>query len=755
MKPLSRWYLFEDLPLIALGIILFFLLVLNVHTKWTGSIDSTLYDQQLQLLPKQQEPDVIVVEIDEQSLNLIGSWPWDRSLHAQLISELSGAKVIAFNVLLDDNGASEQSDRLLKEAMQNHGQVVLPVYREQSVTDAMQRMVLPDLDFSAVAMLGHVESYPDQDGILRRAHLQSVVDGREWPHFSLLAAQQVMLPSSLPVEDSRGLLVPFSSPVFQTVSYVDVLAQQVPAETFAGKIVFVGMTAAAIGDPLLVSGASNGMQTPAVYINAAVFHAVTREQWINPVPEWSAYGISFLMVLLAVLYVPRLSGLNQIFLTIALLASCLVVSQLLLLRHHSFPISALLGALLFIPFLWNLLRLSRLYRYLNIEVQRLHQQQAEQPFASPVHEEQLPDYDGDIFSRQLAVLQQVRKSSDHAQALFEHSIDSIASGILISDVNGRILFRNRAIDRLFPDNQSTLFELLSVISLQANQEWRDIEKQVLIESEPVVCEGRWQELEFAINIRLLSDPQLDVPLLVVNLTDVSEIKRAQQARLETIDFLSHDLRSPIASIRALVQQARSDGEHLNLDSLLDSVDRYSERSLHFAEQFLQLARVESAVSVDLYEMDMYSICQDAIDTLYYQAKAKSQIINLTCGADSWAWVNGEWMERILVNLISNAIKYSPEHTGIEVNVDVLESVNDEGLIRIAVKDSGTGISPELQSRLFGSFQKGSSKEGIGLGLRFVDVALRRHGSEIQLKSSSAGSTFFFDIKKVDTFHTLD
>lgn len=707
-------------------------------------MDNALYDRQIQLLPHQSNRDVIIIEIDDQSLGLIGPWPWDRSLHAELLSKLGATRLVVYNILIDDNQISDQSDRLFKSALTAHGRTLLPVYAEQTLVSADKRMVLPDADIADQVMLGHVNSYVDDDGILRRINLFDEISGRHWPHFSLLAAQQAgQVPLSL--HNQSRLLVPFSQLHFNSYSFVDVVTDQIDSRVFTDKVVFVGVTAAAVGDPLLVSGAADGMQTPAVYINAAAFHAIQNEQWISELPIWLVCVFSFLLVVVAVTLVPRLSGINQIAVTTALLLCSFCISQVCLYRGYWFPVSALMIALLLIPFLWNLLRLSRLYRYLKIEVERLSEQQSQQSFRLPDSTASTLQEEGDMFSRQLSLLQRIRQAADQSQALFEHSIDSIASGIIVSDQSGNILFRNKVVKILFTKQHSQLFDQLASIALNGKRNWDDVQSQALHNSEIAVYEGRYNERELAVSIRCLHDPLLASPLLVVNLADITEIKRAQQSRLETIDFLSHDLRSPMASIRALVQQAKNQTAPLDIGDLLSKVDRYSERSLYFAEQFLQLARVESDSEIELYEVDLYAVCQDAMDSLYHQAQAKSQLIDLQCDNNCWAMANGELLERVVLNLLSNAIKYSPENSVITVRVRALDQSDD---IQVRISDQGSGIPEALQGKLFGSFQRGSSGQGVGLGLRFVDIALQRHGSQIKFESCPSGSTFYFNLTRI-------
>ena len=241
-------------------------------------------------------------------------------------------------------------------------------------------------------------------------------------------------------------------------------------------------------------------------------------------------------------------------------------------------------------------------------------------------------------------------------------------------------------------------------------------------------------------------------MLVFNITDISSIKQAQRSRSEMIDFLSHDLRSPMASLQAMVNQLRSaDLSSLDMAEVINKVDLYSKRGLNFSEQFLELAKIETDEEIEFYEMDLYAIAQNACDTLYHQAKEKNISLKLDIEGDYWISTNGEMLERVLLNLVSNAIKYGPSDSQVTLSVTALETQELEAQqVEVCVKDHGPGIPADLSQLLFKPYARGKDSntqkaQGIGLGLRFVDVALKRLHSQIEFESNEQGTRFFFKL----------
>jgi signal transduction histidine kinase len=152
----------------------------------------------------------------------------------------------------------------------------------------------------------------------------------------------------------------------------------------------------------------------------------------------------------------------------------------------------------------------------------------------------------------------------------------------------------------------------------------------------------------------------------------------------------------------------------------------------------------------LYEVDVYSVAQNAFDTLYHQAQEKQIRLEIEADDDYWVLTNGELLERIFLNLVSNAIKYSPQASRILLTIQRTQNQT----ITAAVSDEGLGIPEELASRLFKPYARGKDsntqkEQGVGLGLRFVDVALKRLNSQVQFETSAKGTRFYFNLESID------
>lgn len=845
---------FVDWQLVILGLVILFLVNINQFYNWTQAANFSLYDTQLKDLSISADKEILIVEIDEQSLSLIGEWPWPRSFHGQLIDFLaeSGANVIAYNVVFSHFNAADDNDIVLVNAIKNSGRTILPLYFDRLTKSGEVTEVLPASSFRNDAGLGHVNSYLDPDGTLRSIRMIDRFSDRFWPHFSL-ASFFLNQPYSSKFENiSEDVLIPFvTQGDFDRVSFVDVLMGVVPKEVLSQRAVFVGMTATSIGDPLLTPVDDKGRQSPAVDINANVYQALKNDSLIIPLPIIAGIVINSIITLLALYFMPRLSGVQQFIMTSSCFIAVWSITYGLLLFGYWYASAGLLLALLVIPFVWNLLRLSRLFNYLRRQVKRLKQQQLSEVFHLPelIHvaseEElnsilllmQIENYDlksetevghdpmlsivkyltvrisgqekslilyfdkftelekrklhllnqllghehridlggkstssnasgvvdqvrSDMFSQQLSLVESYQQQMAMSHSLFEASIEGIAAGILVTDLVGRVLFSNQAARNVADNKIKNLRDMLTAISL-LDRDWVAVLRDVILLQQPITVEAKSNVVDFSISIRCIESQENLTPLLVFNLTDISAMKKAHRSRNEMIDFLSHDLRSPMASLQALIQQVRGSAEFesggLGVAAsveVIDKVDQYSQRGLDFAEQFLHLARVESEEVIQLYEVDLYSISQNAIDSLYHQAQEKLINLKLSAIDDSWVMANGDLLERIILNLVSNAIKYSPSGSDVTIAICHKEAVENNHLLEVRITDQGPGIPTSLQDTLFKPFNRGSDSntqqaQGIGLGLRFVDVALKRLSSQIRFDSSSSGASFYFTLESIE------
>ncbi len=376
------------------GLVLLLLLtVLPQGLGWLAPLDRLFYDAALRAHPPRLTPDIVLVEIDQKSLERLGRWPWRRALHAHLLERLAqdGAAAVGMDInFAEPDRERPEDDRRLVEAVTANGRVVLPVVLEPvSATEGLRETLpFPALAQGAAA-LGHVDVELDDDGIARSAYLRAGLYRARWPALPLAMLQLAhRWPPERPLPGERapaaaeegerwrrdyriGVPFPPADGGFRRHSYVDVLEARLPPGLFTDKLVLVGATAAGLGDTIPTPASARGRPASGVEYLAALLNALATRQWIETASPAVRWSVILLVVFLAWLPTRLLPGRGGL-LILALLPPLLALgSDLLLTRLHYWlpPAAALLAPLVMLGVAgWQ--RAHELWRRLQRERER-------------------------------------------------------------------------------------------------------------------------------------------------------------------------------------------------------------------------------------------------------------------------------------------------------------------------------------------------------------------------------------------------
>lgn len=702
--------------------------------SWTGvlfRVDNLLYDLGQRLAAEPPPADVVIVAIDEESLSQLGRWPWSRRLHAALIDRLAaeGAKLIALDLVFAEPDTSDPpADAELARAVAASGRVVLPLMLEQSRLNGqlLEILPLPALTGQAAA-IGRAHAEIEEDGIARGLFLREGLGAARWPHFAEAMHQALGQPLQAAASPLRSPFilvregfrrVPFLGPPghFQTLSYAQVLTGRYAPGLFRDRIVLVGATAAGLGDrlPTPVSGLSEPM--PGVEFHANAFEAFRRGTLIRTLPAAASVPLTMALAVLPVFLLARLSPRQGLLASMALL---LVVTALALAAPHLAqiwfpPAGALLAILIAYP-VWSWRRLEVASRFLDRELRNL----AHDLEQSAIAGKGMPEAGtGDPFQARILQIQAASQRVRALRNLIDRVLEGMPHGVVAVDRHGHVRLVNRRA-----------------------QAWLGVEKDVGLPPALKLGEASSQhEMKGRDGTPLLVDEAAFPPAMgiarVINLVDIAEVKRLEAERRETLAFLSHDIRAPLAMAVEQMGAARPSPE--TLARLRTQLARAQE----LAEEFLAVSRAELADEAGFQDIDLGGLLHQATDAVYPLAQSRRISLLRTIPLDP-VWVRGEFglLERMAVNLIQNAVKYSPDNSRVWIT---LEAAGDA--VRLAVTDSGPGIPPAERARLFSRFSRlhsGSGVPGAGLGLYFVRVVAEKHGGAVGVEDGPQGGARFW------------
>lgn len=245
--------------------------------------------------------------------------------------------------------------------------------------------------------------------------------------------------------------------------------------------------------------------------------------------------------------------------------------------------------------------------------------------------------------------------------------------------------------------------------------------------------------------------------VVLVLHDVSELRRLESIRQDFVANVSHEIRTPISAIKAAAETLFDDLEYRPdepadptvLRNFLGIIVRQAERLHAIVEDLLALARIEQGKREDAIELTPHPlspVIAAAVETCQAKADAKDISIRVDCEFGLMADMNRTMLEQALINLIDNAVKYSPNSSKVEV---VALKIRSE--VKITVLDEGRGIESVHLPRLFERFyrtDRARSRQmgGTGLGLSIVKHIAEAHGGRVSVESRpGVGSTFILTL----------
>ncbi len=348
--------------------------------------------------------------------------------------------------------------------------------------------------------------------------------------------------------------------------------------------------------------------------------------------------------------------------------------------------------------------------------------------------------------------------------LFEDSIDPI----FITDWDGKIVEANRQAEQTTGHAREDLcqmrvFDLYPLGIEQAAHDDRSSREKiqagqvVSFETDLVAKNGR--RLPVQVHVRQVHFAATQNLQWIAR--DISERKHFEALREDLSSMIYHDLRSPLSNVFSSLEMMESllpAGSNPALNQVVNIALRSTERVQRLINSLLDIRRLEAGQPITTRRwIEVSKLFEDVLGFVQSMVANKHQhlVLELDSGrADSKdfppVWVDGDMIRRVLVNLLENAGKFTAEGGSLYAGARLRKKE-----ILFWVRDTGAGISPEIQEKIFDKFvsvQSGntgrlpSMPKGLGLGLAFCRLAVQAHGGKIWVESEpEKGSTFFFTL----------
>jgi two-component system phosphate regulon sensor histidine kinase PhoR len=332
---------------------------------------------------------------------------------------------------------------------------------------------------------------------------------------------------------------------------------------------------------------------------------------------------------------------------------------------------------------------------------------------------------------------------------------SMVEGVISVDNQGRIQRLNKTASALL-DASELLSKDRHFHDVIEHPELRQFIENALRSSEPLssmVSVKKESALIFEVYSSILRSESADSNGRLIVLHDMTRIQRLENIRRDFVANVSHELRTPITSIKGFVETLLDGAMHEpeSLQRFLGIIGKHSERLHSILSDLLTLARLEAGdeMSLDVAPAKVAGIVALVVESCSREAAQKQIAISNEVSPQDQAAVNAGLLEQALVNLVSNAVKYSQVGARVAVRSEVVGEMT-----RIDVVDTGPGIDRAHLPRLFERFYRvdqGRSREmgGTGLGLAIVKHIAQLHGGRVEVYSElGKGTTFSLYLKNV-------
>jgi PAS domain S-box-containing protein len=355
---------------------------------------------------------------------------------------------------------------------------------------------------------------------------------------------------------------------------------------------------------------------------------------------------------------------------------------------------------------------------------------------------------------------QLEVERERLYAEVEATISAIADGIIVYDTSGAIVRMNPTVKALWGDRAGNavgvltdeiIFPFLSTqenptVAVEMLPVWQALRGETIHGLTGLFRPPGGKEIWLSISAAPIRTTSGRIIGGILSLTDISALHELQQRQEDFLRIVSHDLRNPLTIIQgrtqvlaSILQDAGGDGD---VRESVEAIQRSTQRMNAMIQDLVDVTRLESGqLPLETQPVDLPAYLRNLLmrtETMLDYSRIQVEIV-----ADlPPVLADYNRLERIVINLLSNALKYSPPGAPV-----IVRARQEDDMVRVAVTDNGAGIPAEELPRLFQRYYRVAgtrATEGIGLGLYITRLLVEAHGGRVGVESEVGnGSTFYF------------
>ena len=711
---------------------------------------------------------VVVVVIDDATLSQEGRWPWHRSLLARLIDVISAShpRGIGLDILLSEP-SDDTDDALMAAAIAHAGNVVLPAKLSTSATGPLWVEPLPM--FTRVAAgVGHVQASLDADGVCRRlpdeemsVHgivpmmASELVATSNRTRRTLLsdAPLQLLEPEERSI-DYRGLDAGSTGPKpFQTISAAAILNGS--HNSFTDRIVLIGFAGSGLEDELLTP-LNYRFPAAGVFIQANMADTLDRSRVITSENYLVQMALLLMLCVAGSMVIQAHKGARTIFWMLGATSGTYLISYVsFVLWGTQFRLGlAVIAELLIVPLgqLQHILVLQTLIGDSLIHLKRQTQD-------LPLHLARILEHKegGESSAEQaptdaewkLNVIAQTEEQIMIVSAFQQVLLDAMRDGIAVFGEDGVLLFRNPMWEQFLKqsgwEEEQCWSELRFALRSELSEltEYREGTRMQEGLKQPMGKEVLIADRLWRLSLAKLPARTSDEKVLYMALcADLTPQMERDQARQQALQFITHELRTPLVSLQGFAELLQKFPEHARASGAADVIYRESERLVALTSMYLECLRLETTLPVVIPGLtDAETLMNGAVSVAQPLCTASNKTLSLTLPQRRIElYLDLPMVTGALLNLIANAVKYGADGTEVKARVELLD-----GTIILSICNEGNQIPQEELSRLFAPqyrmSENATGRTGWGIGLAFVKRVMDAHGGGVIVRSDDVETSF--------------
>lgn len=347
----------------------------------------------------------------------------------------------------------------------------------------------------------------------------------------------------------------------------------------------------------------------------------------------------------------------------------------------------------------------------------------------------------------------IEEARDYAEAI----IETIREPLVVLDGKLRVITANRSFYKIFHVNKKDTEHKL--IYHLGNKQWNNPKLRHLLE-EILPRKTYFQDFEIEhdfpeigkrsvlLNARKVIQKNSNEPMILLAIEDITEKKHIEQQKDDFISIASHELKTPVTSMKAyaqLLQKHPLITKDKKAAYVLEKMDTQMNRLTELVASFMNVYKMRSGkLKLKKQRFQLEELIAEVVGNFQYTIS--SHIVERISESKVSIYADKARIHQVLVNLISNAIKYSPNADRV-----IVTQKPSTGKVTVSIQDFGMGIPKEEQQKIYERFYRAKGRKegnipGLGLGLFISTEIVKQHGGELWVKSAvGKGSTFYFTL----------